>query len=108
MKVLWKNARDMQESSGWGVKPEDNDAKINEILERKCICYWRLDSIWGTRPNATVVVNMDSTAMPTATPQQPSLTAPSTAYSTAFPRALLEYRMILYMLVNPWPLHMLR
>ncbi|RPB25363.1 hypothetical protein L211DRAFT_867338 [Terfezia boudieri ATCC MYA-4762] len=45
MKRSWKDARAMQQRSGWGVKPEDNEASINQALERKCAFFWRLDEI---------------------------------------------------------------
>ncbi|KAF8417327.1 hypothetical protein EV426DRAFT_721276 [Tirmania nivea] len=50
MKRSWKDARAMQQRSGWGVKPENNEASINEALERKCAFFWRLDEIWGSSP----------------------------------------------------------
>jgi len=55
MRKAWKDAKAMQERSGWGVKPEVNEESINEILERKCPFFWRLEEIWGSRPNATVI-----------------------------------------------------
>lgn len=42
-----------------GIKA-DNEASINEILESRCSFFWRLDAIWGTRPNATPIVNIDT------------------------------------------------
>ncbi|KAF8416864.1 hypothetical protein EV426DRAFT_721555 [Tirmania nivea] len=45
------DAKAMQTRSGWGVKSEDNDKSINEVLERRCPFFWRLEEIWGSRPN---------------------------------------------------------
>ena len=32
---------------GWGIRA----ASINEALEKRCAFFWRLEEIWGTRPN---------------------------------------------------------
>ena len=60
MKRAWKEARAMQDQSGWGLQPDDNETSINDRLKRKCPFYWRLDAIWGSRPNVTVVDRMES------------------------------------------------
>ena len=61
MKRRWKEAKTMLELSGWGVRLEDNEQSINDVLDRKCAFFWRLDEIWGTCPNASVIDgNMDS------------------------------------------------
>jgi len=49
-----KGVKAVQERSGWGVKPEENEESNNEVLERKC------PEIWGSRPNATVIFNTQS------------------------------------------------
>ena len=65
MKRRWKEAKAMAELSGWGVRLEDNEQTINDVLERKCAFYWRLDGIWGTRPNASIIIgSMESTNPP--------------------------------------------
>ena len=45
----------MQEQSGWGVKPTDNHESVNDKLEEKCTFFWRLEEIWGSGPNATML-----------------------------------------------------
>ena len=60
MKRAWKDARAMQDRSGWGVRPEDNEESINNVLERKCAFFWRLEEIWGSQPNVTVIHSMDT------------------------------------------------
>ena len=45
MKRAWKEAREMQDQSGWGLQPDDNKASINDRLERKCPFYWRLHAV---------------------------------------------------------------
>lgn len=52
----------MVNSSGWGV--EDPDDTINKLLERKCPCFWRLEELWGTRPNVRVIMDTESSEMP--------------------------------------------
>ena len=54
----------MQEQSGWGTKPEENKASINEVLECTCQFFYRLEEVWGTRPNATIIVNAESSIAP--------------------------------------------
>ena len=76
IKRSWKEAKAMQEQSGWGAKPEENETSINEVLERKCPFFWRLEEVWGTRPNATMIVNTESSTAPPSTPSQPTLQAP--------------------------------
>ena len=60
MKRAWRDARAMQDQSGWGLQEDENDSTINGVLERKCPFYWRLDAIWGSRPNVTVVHRLES------------------------------------------------
>jgi len=36
MKKTWKDAKAMQAQPGWGVKPEEGEASINQVLERRC------------------------------------------------------------------------
>ena len=45
MRKVWKDAKAMQARSGWGIKPQENGDSMNEVLERKCPFYWRLDEI---------------------------------------------------------------
>ena len=42
MRRVWKDTKAMQVQSGWGIKPEDNEDSINEVLERKCPFFWQL------------------------------------------------------------------
>jgi len=46
--------------TGWGLRPEKNGASINETLEARCVFFWRLDAIGGTRPNTTPIVVADT------------------------------------------------
>ncbi|KAF8430084.1 hypothetical protein EV426DRAFT_579674 [Tirmania nivea] len=62
LKRSWKEARAMQQRSGWGVKAEKNEASINDALERKCAFFWRLDEIWGSRPNVELIGGSESVA----------------------------------------------
>jgi len=73
MKRSWKEARAMQQRSGWGVRAEDNETSINEALERRCLFFWRLDEIWGSRPNVTLTGGSESSEIhPKIPSQQPS------------------------------------
>ena len=45
MKRAWKDAKAMQELSGWGLKFEDNEPSINDRLEQKSGFFWRLEEI---------------------------------------------------------------
>jgi len=40
MKRVWKE----QQRSGWGIEGKD-DTSINEVLERKCQFFWRLEEV---------------------------------------------------------------
>jgi len=60
IRKAWKDAKAMQERSGCGVQPEENEEWVNEVLERKCPFVWRFEEIWGSRPNATVIFNTES------------------------------------------------
>ena len=61
MKKAWSEARKLREQSGSGVRAEDQVPSFNALLESKCLLFWRLDEIWGTRPNATPILMPDST-----------------------------------------------
>ena len=70
MKKHWKDARAMAEHSGWGLQnQDDNEDSINAKLECKCPFYWQLEELWGSRPNATVILDMESSQI-TATSSQ--------------------------------------
>ncbi|KAF8424327.1 hypothetical protein EV426DRAFT_599504 [Tirmania nivea] len=77
MKRSWKEARAMQQRSGWGVKAENNEASINETLERKCAFFWRLDEIWGSRPNVELVGGSESITSRSRMPSKISSEKPS-------------------------------
>jgi len=63
----------MQQRSGWGVKAEDNETSINEALERRCLFFWRLDEIWGSRANVMLTGGSASSEIhPKIPSQQPS------------------------------------
>ena len=75
MKRSWQAARAMADNSGWGV--ENQSESINKVLERKCPFYWRLDELWGSHPNATAIMDTESSHMtshmtPQVPPQVPS------------------------------------
>ena len=36
IKRLWKEAKAIRDQSGFGIRPEENDTSINQVLERKC------------------------------------------------------------------------
>ena len=59
MKRAWQAASAKQEASGWGIKSEDNDDFISEAQERKRPWFWRLDDLWGSRPNVTVILDIN-------------------------------------------------
>lgn len=61
MRSSWKLARKLREQSGSGVKPEDNTPSFVAVLEKKCAFFWRLDVIWGPRPNVATTRLVDST-----------------------------------------------
>jgi len=52
----------MQAQSGWGVKPDECEASTNQVLERKCPFFWRLEEIWGSHPNTSVIHNTETIA----------------------------------------------
>jgi hypothetical protein len=80
MKTSWKAAKKMQEESGFGVKEDDCTNSVNgrifwlfanceaaaaylsylEVLNKKCRFFWRLEEIFGTRPNNNPVVTADT------------------------------------------------
>jgi len=58
----WKDAKAMQVQPGWGVKPEVSEASINQVLERRCPFFWRLDGFWtASRFNSPMVPISSST-----------------------------------------------
>ncbi|KAF8461924.1 hypothetical protein BDZ91DRAFT_736061 [Kalaharituber pfeilii] len=59
-KRAWKEAKAILERSGWGMRPEDNEQSVNDILERKCTLFWRLDAIWGSQRNSNTIVRVES------------------------------------------------
>jgi len=77
MKNAWRNARKLQEQSGGGVRAEDNAPTFNALLETKCPLFWRLDEIWGTRPNVTPVMVVDSA--PPDSSDSPPINVPTSA-----------------------------
>jgi len=68
MKNSWKAAKKLQEESGFGVKEDDCTDSVNEVLNKKCKFFWRLDEIFGTRPNNNPVVTNDT--LPQQEPEQ--------------------------------------
>ncbi|KAF8430147.1 hypothetical protein EV426DRAFT_708274 [Tirmania nivea] len=62
---ITSDARKLREQSGSGVRAEDQVSSFNALLESKCPLFWRLDDIWGTRPNITPIIIADSTQDPT-------------------------------------------
>ena len=89
MKKAWRVAKAMQERSGWGLTMEENSTSINHALEKKCAFFWRLEEIWGTRPNVAIPATIQSTSTtearqspdgpPTPSQSQPSLSQPAPA-----------------------------
>ena len=65
MKRQWKEAKALQENTGWGIR--EDEQSINQALERKCPFFHRLDAIWGSKPNVNIVTRMDSTSSQTLT-----------------------------------------
>jgi len=64
MEKTWKDGKAMQAQPGWGVKSEESEASINQVLERRCPFFWRLEEIWGSRPNESVIYNTETIAPP--------------------------------------------
>jgi len=75
MRVAWKEARKLREQSGSGLKPEDNTPSFVALLEKKCAFFWRLDGLWGTRPNAAPIQSANCTQP--AAPPCPAADTPS-------------------------------
>lgn len=73
MKKAWSDARKLREQSGSGVRAEDQVSSFNALLESKCPLFWRLDDIWGSRPNITPIIIADSTQDPTVSETQSEL-----------------------------------
>ena len=88
MKKAWKAAKGMQERSGWGLTMEQNSTSINDALEKKCALFWRLEEIWGTRPNVAIPIAIElgppsHDAPPTPSQSQPSMSQPAAAAPAA-------------------------
>ncbi|KAF8461543.1 hypothetical protein BDZ91DRAFT_798027 [Kalaharituber pfeilii] len=62
-----KSCKALQERSGWGLTAEDNKESINTFIEKKCPLFWRLDAIWGSRPNSMVVASRESITVESVT-----------------------------------------
>lgn len=60
MKNSWKAAKKLQDQSGFGWKEEDCESSVNELLNRKCRFFWRLDDIFGERMNNIPTITIDS------------------------------------------------
>ena len=60
MKKQWKEAKALRDGSGWGIMDYKEDQSIKDALERKCPFFFRLDAIWGGRPNVKVLYRMDT------------------------------------------------
>ncbi|KAN0077841.1 hypothetical protein V8E54_006145, partial [Elaphomyces granulatus] len=80
MKSAWQAAKKLQEQSGFGVREDDCTRSINEVLNKKCKFFWRLDEIFGTRPNNVPVTSSDS--LPPPQPRLPSQSQPQTQPQT--------------------------
>lgn len=79
MKTACSKAKATLTTTGWGLKAEDNEPSINARLESRCLFFWRLDAIWGTRPNATPIVVEDTTNAQLPVPATPAtLATPAT------------------------------
>lgn len=61
MKKQWGGATAARNATGWGVGKSENS--ITESLEKRCPFFFRLDAIWGTRPNVRIATGLDSTSM---------------------------------------------
>jgi hypothetical protein len=95
MRKGWKAAKEMQEQSGFGLRENECTSSINgriiqlfanfeasaanlallEVLNKKCRYFWRLDEIFGTRPNNNPVVISETLG------QRPQLPSPSRSQS---------------------------
>ncbi|KAF8477480.1 hypothetical protein BDZ91DRAFT_778536 [Kalaharituber pfeilii] len=82
-KRAWKEARAMLDSPDRDIRPEDGVRSINELVERKCPLFERLDAIWGSRhaPNPTVTMESSSryTSRSTRSQHFPQASTPSPA-----------------------------
>jgi len=70
MKNSWKAAKKLQEESGFGVKEDDCTGSVNDVLNKKCRFFWRLDKMFGTRPNNNPVVVTSDTISPHEQPSE--------------------------------------
>ncbi|KAF9436366.1 hypothetical protein BGZ76_004157, partial [Entomortierella beljakovae] len=60
---LYKKWKDISRSSGFGVSDDDRSKGIFSItskLEKKCMCFERMDNIYGDRPDVTPLGEADS------------------------------------------------
>ena len=95
MKRAYRAANASQEGSGCGLTSEENSASINHALEKRCAFFWRLEEIWGTRPNVAIPATIQSTAPhdmlqshdapPIPSQSQPPLSQPAAPADTVDP-----------------------
>lgn len=100
MRNSWKAAKIMQEQSGFGLKEDDCSSSVNgrssgslkiakpaanpalsEVLNRKCRFFWRLDEIFGTRPNNNPIVTVDTLITPLELPSESQTPLPSDPFA---------------------------
>ena len=62
MRTAYNRAKQMQLQSGWRLTVEDVEQSIHDRLEKICQFFWRLDRIWGQKPNTTPLSQFDSLA----------------------------------------------
>ena len=62
MRAVYNKAKQMQLQSGWGLTEEDVEQSVHDRLEKICQFFWRLDGIWGQKPNTTPLSPFDSLA----------------------------------------------
>ncbi|KAN0069405.1 hypothetical protein V8E54_012420 [Elaphomyces granulatus] len=70
MKNSWKAAKKLQEGSRFGVEEDDCTSSVNAVLNKKCRFFWRLDKMFGTRPNNNPVVVTSDTLSPHEQPSE--------------------------------------
>ncbi|RPA92277.1 hypothetical protein L873DRAFT_203263 [Choiromyces venosus 120613-1] len=53
LKKSYCEALKLTDQSGWGLDEEDlrRGSSLHEKVEKKCLFFSRLDTIWGSRPN---------------------------------------------------------
>ena len=66
LQVVYNKAKQLQLRSGWGLTEEDVEQPVHDRLEKICRFFWRLDGIWGQKPQA-----LDSEA-PASGPDSPA------------------------------------